>query len=149
MQVAVYVSALQAREPAELQLLLEAGACLLDELLHGDAGPGLDGQRGQPAEDPGLERGGGDLRGGLLEQVGLRHEVGLAVQLEQHARLGAVQLGGDQAVGRRAGGPLARVLDALDAQQLDRAVDVAFGFRERVLAVGRCRRRNPYIILLW
>src|SRR5579859_5106665 len=40
-QVGLDVAALEADEPAELELLLQARARLLDELLDGDAGPGL------------------------------------------------------------------------------------------------------------
>src|SRR6185312_4737222 len=62
-------------------------------------------------------------------------EVGLAVQLDEHAGPGAVEFGHDQAVGRGAGGALVHVLGALEPEQFDRGLDVAVGFGERVLAV--------------
>src|ERR1700722_19812192 len=134
-QVELDVAALEADDPAELELLLQARARLLDDLLDGGAGPGLGAQQGQAVGRLALDGRVDDLLGGLLEQGGLGHEVGLAVQLDQDARLGAVQLRSDQAVGRGAGGPLARVLDALDPEQLDRVAEVAIGLGERVLAV--------------
>src|SRR5271169_99264 len=134
-QVGLYVSALEAGEPAELELLLQARARLLDELLDGRARLGLSAQQGQPVGRLAVDGGLRDLCGRLLEQGGLGHEVGLAVQLDQHAFLGTAELRGDQAVGRGAGGPLARILDALDAEQLDRVLEVAIGLGERVLAV--------------
>src|SRR6185369_8934282 len=134
-QVARHVAALEPGEPAELQLLLQARAGLVDQLLDGGARAGLGGQQGQPVGDLGGDRGLRDLRGCLLEQVGLRDEVRLAVQLDQHAGLGAVEVGHDQAVGRGAGGALVHVLGALKPKQLDRRLDVAVGFIECVLAV--------------
>src|ERR1700750_2648417 len=134
-QVARHVAALEPGEPAELQLLLQARAGLVDQLLDGGARAGLGGQQGQPVGDLGEDRGLRDLRGCLMEQVGLRDEVRLAVQLDQHAGLGAVKVGHDQAVGRGAGGALVHVLGALEPKQLDRRLDVPVGFIECVLAV--------------
>src|SRR5581483_5450152 len=76
-----------------------------------------------------------DVGGDLLEQVGLRDEVGLAVQLHKDARAGAVELGRDQAIPGRPGGALARVLGALHAEQLDRCLEVTIGLLQCVLAV--------------
>ena len=135
MQVGLDVAAFEADEPAELELLLQARARRLDELLDGGAGLGFGGQQGEAVGRLALDGGVGDLLRGFLEQGGLGHEVGLAVQLDQHARVGTVELRGDQAVSRGAGGPLARVLDALDAEQLDRVLEVALGLAERVLAI--------------
>ena len=112
-QVAGHVAALEAGVAAELELLLDRGAGLLDELLDGLALSGLGGQQGEPVGDLVRQRRLRDLGRQLLELLVLRHEVGLAVQLDQHARAVAVELGGHQAVARRAGGALARVLDAL------------------------------------
>src|SRR5690242_9960849 len=134
-QVARHVAALEPGEPAELQLLLQARAGLVDQLLDGGARAGLGGQQGQPVGDLGGDRGLCDLRSCLLEQVGLRDEVRLAVQLDQHAGLGALELGHDQAVGRGAGGALVHVLGALEPKQLDRRLDIAVGLIECVLAV--------------
>src|SRR6476661_2023715 len=121
-QVARHVAALEPGEPAELQLLLQARAGLVDQLLDGGARAGLGGQQGQPVGDLGGDRGLCDLGGCLLEQVGLRDEVRLAVPLDQHA-------------GRGAGGALVHVLGALEPKQLDRRLDVPVGFIECVLAV--------------
>src|SRR6266568_3966270 len=128
MQVARHVAALEPGEPAELQLLLQARAGLVDQLLDGGARAGLGGQQRQPVGDLGGDRGFRDLPSCLLEQVGLRDEVRLAVQLDQHAGPGAVEFGHDQAVGRGA-------LGALEPEQLDRRLDVAVGFIECVLAI--------------
>src|SRR4030095_10132161 len=57
-------------------------------------------------------------------------EVGLAVELEQR-RAGVAH----DAVRGGAAGPLADVLRALDAQELDGLVEVAVGLVERLLAV--------------
>src|SRR6266536_2965370 len=135
MQVARHVAALEPGEPAELQLLLQARAGLVDQLLDGGARAGLGGQQRQPVGDLGGDRGFRDLPSCLLEQVGLRDEVRLAVQLDQHAGPGAVEFGHDQAVGRGAGGALVHVLGALEPEQLDRRLDVAVGFIECVLAI--------------
>src|SRR6266581_7382831 len=134
-QVARHVSAVEPGEPAELQLLLQARACFLDELLDRGARPGLRGQQRQPVGDPGLAGRARDLGGHLLEQVGLGDEVGLAVQLDEHAGLGTVEFGRHQAVGRGAGGPLVHVLGALEPEQLDRGLQVAVRLAQRVLAV--------------
>src|SRR5690348_14002354 len=69
-QVAGHVAALEPGVPAELELLLKAGAGLLDELFDGGARAGLRGQQRQPVGHLGLARGLGDLPGHLLEQVG-------------------------------------------------------------------------------
>ncbi len=70
------------------------------------------------------------------------HEVGVAVDLDQHSHLGAgVHIGLDGALGGHA---LAEVLDLLallDAQDLDRLLDVAAGLGERLLAVHHARAR--------
>src|SRR5215472_7299525 len=90
-QVAGHVAAFEQGVPAELQLLLERGSCLLDELLGRGAGPYLQPQQRQPVEGPARQRGGGDVGRDLLEELGLGHEIGLTVQLNEDARAGAVQ----------------------------------------------------------
>src|SRR5579859_240386 len=68
-QVGLDVARSEADEPAELELLLQARARLLDELLHGDAGPGLGAQQGQAVGPLAADGGVGDLLRGLLEQT--------------------------------------------------------------------------------
>ena len=83
-----------------------------------------------------------DLAGELLEVVVAGDEVGLALDLDQHADLAAgVDVGGDDALARC----LARALRgrglALDSQELDRLVGVAIGLLQRGLAVHHRRAR--------
>src|SRR5215216_3137193 len=83
----------------------------------------------------------GDLMGQALELVGLGHEVGLAVELDQHAelgwqvRVGRVQVGVDDALGGAAPGPLLHAGLAALAQQLGGLVQVAARLPQRVPAV--------------
>src|SRR6185312_10191901 len=134
-QVGGHVAALKHGVAAELELLLDRGAGVLDQLLDGLAvlrdGP----EQGQPVGRPVRQRRLRDLGRQLLEALVLRHEVGLAVQLDQNARGRAIELGDHQAVGGGPVGPLARVLDALLAQDLDGLVEVAVGLAQGVLAV--------------
>src|SRR5581483_8288317 len=134
-QVAGHVAALEPGEPAEFQLLLQAGAGLLDQLGDRDAGLGLGLEQRRLVLRLGRDGRLRDVGGDLLEQVGLRDEVGLAVQLHKDARAGAVELGRDQAIPGRPGGALARVLGALHAEQLDRCLEVTIGLLQCVLAV--------------
>ena len=82
----------------------------------------------------------GDLHGEvadeLLELVGAGHEVGLAVDLDQHADAAAgVDVAGDEALAGVAAGLLRRGGEALLAQLRDGLVHVAAGLLERALAV--------------
>src|SRR5215211_4707382 len=83
----------------------------------------------------------GDLMGQALELVGLGHEVGLAVELDQHAelgwqvRVGRVQVGVDDALGGAAPGALLHAGLAALAQQLGGLVQVAARLPQRVPAV--------------
>src|SRR5215216_4669920 len=83
----------------------------------------------------------GDLVGQALELVGLGHEVGLAVELDEHAqlgrqvRVGGVQVGLDDALGGAAPGPLLDPRLAGLAQQLGRPIQVAARLTQRVPAV--------------
>jgi hypothetical protein len=79
--------------------------------------------------------GGGDVGRHLLEELGLGHEVGLTVQLNEDPGAGAVQLRGDKPVGSDPAGPLAHVLGALHPEDLDRGVEVPVGLLQRLLAV--------------
>src|SRR6266516_358766 len=105
-QVAGHIAALEQGVAAEFQVLLERGSRFLDELLSRRAGADLHPQQGQPVGGPVGQRGGGDVGRHLLEELGLGHEVGLAVQLDEDARAGAVQDRGDEPVGRDPAGPL-------------------------------------------
>src|SRR5215475_9164629 len=134
-QVAGYIAALEQGVPAEFQLLLERGARLLDELLGRRAGPNLDPEQCQPVGRPVRQRGVRDIGRHLLEQFGLGHEVGLAVELDKDPGAGTVQLRGDEPVGRDAAGPLPDVLGALHAKDLDGGVEVPAGLLKRLLAV--------------
>src|SRR5699024_4492576 len=66
----------------------------------------------------------------LLELLVLGHEIGFAVELDQHAALT-----GDEPLGRGTLGTLAHILGALDAQEFDGLVEVAGVFFERLLAI--------------
>src|SRR6185312_9708433 len=134
-QVGGHVAALKHGVAAELELLLDRGAGVLDQLLDGLAVLRDSPEQGQPVGRPARQRRLRDLGRQLLEALVLRHEVGLAVQLDQDTSRRAVERGGHQAVGSGPVGPLARVLDALLAQDLDGLVDVAVGLGKGVLAV--------------
>ena len=84
--------------------------------------------------------GGGDVHGDVahqrLELVGAGHEVGLAVDLDQHADLAAgVDVGADHALGGDAAGLLGGARQALLAQVVDGLLHVALGLDQGVLAV--------------
>src|SRR5829696_1748012 len=121
--------ALEDGEPAEHELLADAGGLALDERGDGLA-VGLGGQQRLGVGRPRLQR---DVEQALGErhEVGvLGDEVGLAVELEQRA-----VLADDDAVGRGALEALADVLGTLDAQELDGLVVVAVGLGQGLLAV--------------
>src|SRR5215211_3419916 len=91
-----------------------------------------------------LRAGGRDLHGHLarelLEVVVAGHEVGLAVDLDEHADLlRRVHVRGDDALGGLALTALGGLGLALDAQDLDGLVHVAVGFLEGLLAVHHPR----------
>src|SRR5712691_6930836 len=138
-QVARDIAALEPGEPADVQLLLERGASLLDELGSGAARPHLKAEHREPVRRACSPRGPGNVGRHLLEQVSLCDEVRLAVELEEHAGAGAVQLRGDQAVGGGPLGPLIDILGALDPQGLNRGLVIAARIHERVLAVEHAR----------
>src|SRR5262249_25292709 len=72
----------------------------------------------------------------LLELVRLGHEIGLAVDLDQHADLAApMDVGADRSVGGDAGRPLRCLRESLLAQEPERFVEIALGLAERFLAV--------------
>src|SRR3954454_17131361 len=78
----------------------------------------------------------------LLEVVVARDEVGLAVDLDEHADLpGRVHIALDDALGRRAGAALGGLRLTLHAQDLDRLVDLTARLDQRVLAVHHPRAR--------
>src|SRR3954453_19679187 len=81
-----------------------------------------------------------DVLGERDEVVVARDEVGVAVDLEQHADLAVgVDVGLHGALGGLAAGELRRATEPLDTQQLDRLVDVAAGLGERPLAIHHPR----------
>src|ERR1700722_18813347 len=140
-QVGSDVATLEEGVPAQLDLLLERGAGLLDVLLDRGPGPEFQPEQGQPVGGPLLQGHAGDLRGQGLEHVGLGHEVGLAVELEEHPGVRAVELRGHQPVRGGAGSPLAYVLGALDPEELHGDVEVAVGLLKSTLAVHHSRGR--------
>src|SRR5512132_4618967 len=83
----------------------------------------------------------GDLVGQALELVGLGHEVGLAVELDQHTQLGrqvrvrGVQVGVDDTLGGAAAGPLLDASLAALTQQLGGSFQVAARLLQGVPAV--------------
>src|SRR5918998_1822147 len=84
----------------------------------------------------------GDLARELLEVLVAGHEVGLAVDLEQHADLaGGVDVALDDALRRGALAALGRVGLSAHAQELDRPVEVAARLLERALAVHHASAR--------
>src|SRR5438876_5904260 len=89
-------------------------------------------------------RGGRHLHGEVLHELlelgRLGDEVGLAVDLDQHADLARrVDVGADRAVGGRARRLLGRLGEPALAQEPDRLLDVARRFAERLLAVEQAR----------
>src|SRR3954453_22714226 len=109
-------------------LLLEDPLLALDELLgHVLLGDPVGPHRGDVL---------GDLACELLEVVGARHEVGLAVDLDQYADLpGRVDVGGHDALGSAAFGALLGLSRALHTEDLDGLVGVAVRLLERALRV--------------
>src|SRR3954447_7886235 len=104
------------------------GAGVLGDLLLGD-----------------VERlGGGDVQRDVAGEGGevlvARDEVGVAVELDEHADLAVgVDIGLHRALGGLAAGELGGTGDALLAQVGDRGVDVAGGLLERLLAIHHPR----------
>src|SRR3954454_18352498 len=89
-------------------------------------------------------RGGGDvhrdLAGERLEVLVAGHEVGVAVDLDEHADLAVgVDVGGDRALGGLAAAHLERLVAQPHAQQLGGGVDVAVGLGQGVLALHHAR----------
>src|SRR4051794_21293198 len=83
-----------------------------------------------------------DLAGEGLEVLVAGHEVGVAVDLDQHADLAVgVDVGGDGALGGLAAAHLQRLVAEAHAQQLDGLVEVAVGLLQRRLAVHHARAR--------
>ena len=124
---------LEAGDPADLDLLAEQRAGVVEDLLERLAVD--DDLLG--VVDP--ARAVDDAVGEGDEPVALGDEVGLAVELEQRAALALLDDGGDEAVAGRAPLALRDALEALDAQDLDGLVVVAVGLDEGVLAVGHAR----------
>ena len=91
-----------------------------------------------------LRVGGGDVHADLLDEVlevvGARHEVRLAVHLDEDADLAAqVDVAADHALRRGAAGALGRLRQAALAEQGDRLVHVAVRLGQRRLALHHAR----------
>src|SRR5690242_16207158 len=113
-------------EHAQLGLLGVLGDVVLGDPLDGRAGGDVQG----------------DLAGEADEVVVTRHEVGVAVDLDEHADLAVgVDVGLHGALGGLAAAHLERLVAEADAQQLDGGVEVAVGLAERLLAVHHARAR--------
>jgi len=81
-----------------------------------------------------------DLAREVLEVVVLGDEVGLAINLDEHADLAVgMDVARDDALAGDAFASLRGLCLTLDAQDLDRLVHVAVGLGERLLAVHRSR----------
>src|SRR6185437_3288613 len=96
------------------------------------------------AADVGDGRGGGDLQGDVARELDevlvVGDEVGVAVDLDQHADARAgVDVGLHGALGGLALAEILDLLALLHAQDLDRPVDVALGLGEGFLAVHHAR----------
>src|SRR6478672_7593296 len=126
--------ALEAGDPADLDLLADGRVGLVEQLLDGPAVPeraleervGVGGTGGHGLRE--------DLVGEGDELLTLGDEVRLAVDLDQRADAVA-GLGGHEAVGGRAALTLRDALEALDAQDLDGLGAVAVGLVEGLLDV--------------
>src|SRR6266508_2155635 len=139
------VGALEARHPTEADVLAQLGAERLDRVGHGAAVErlGLDTVVAVPRDLAGE-------RGHELTEVGaLRHEVGLAGELDQRAPV-AVDDHVDCPLLGGAPGSLLLLGDALGPQPVLGRVEVAAGLLERLLAVhhpgaGRLAQRGDVL----
>ena len=121
----------------ELDVLMEEGRGLVDGVLDG-TGLGRGGQDFGLVGSLGLDHVRDHLIAELDELRGLGHEVGLCVELDRIAGLPCVgldHLGGDQTFLGLAAFTGAGGLDATGADDLLGAIDVAFGFCQRLLDV--------------
>src|SRR5690606_6074090 len=140
-QVAGHLLAGDAGDAAHDELLAERGGVLVDESADGRA-VHRGGEEGLDVGGAGGDRGREDLLGEGDEDLVLRDEVGLGVELDHDAGLaGAVgdDLEGDEAVG---GGPtlaLGHALQALDPDDLGGLLGVAVGLVESLLHVHHAR----------
>src|SRR5260221_4859923 len=139
-QVAGDIAAREPGEPAHLDLLLERGPRLLDQFLGRLARPDFQAEHGQPVPGARRQRRLGDVGRYLLEQLGLRDEIGLAVYLEEHTIAVPLHRCRDQAISCGPLGPLRDVLRAFDAQDLYRAL-VIRGLHQGVPAIKHTRAR--------
>ena len=128
------VARLEANHPAERHVLAQLRGELRERLAHRGA---LEGKRG----DVGVALGRDELRDRRhrAREVGaLGDEVGVAVQLDDHADV-AVDDRLDRALGGLAVGELPRLAEALLAEPVHRALEIAFALLERLLAVHHPR----------
>src|SRR5690606_30327670 len=133
---AVAGGGLEDLEPADVDLLADLAGHVGDGLAERAAA--LEGERVQRVEVGGAlaEDEVGDLVGESGEVLVARDEVGLGVDLDDHAEgLVVSRGGGDDALGGLAVGALVGDLLTLLAEDLDGGVEVAVGFGEGLLAV--------------
>src|SRR5690606_1020365 len=126
-----------ASDPAHDELLAERRSEVVDDSLHGRVAGGSREERLRVLRTRG-DRGREDLVRERDELLVLRHEVRLAVDLDEDARLPGVRVDhgtGDEAVGSRTSLALADALESLDADDLERLLGVAVGLVEGLLDV--------------
>jgi hypothetical protein len=127
---------LEALHATRDHVLADGGDQARKVILHGLAAGDLG--RSQLLDAVHVQAGLGDRPGGVLETLVARHEVGLGVHLH-HGRGRALAVvangGGDQAFGGHAVGLLGGLGQALGAQPVGRALDVAARLLQRLFAV--------------
>ena len=124
------------RKTADLNVLADGLDLLVQGLLHGLAVLHGTGQQGFHVGGVLLgHRLGGTLHEGL-EGIVFGHEVGLGVDLDDHAHLGGlVDIGHDGALGGDAAGLFGDLGQALFAENINRFVHIALGFHQGLFAV--------------
>ena len=132
-QVEVDVLALNAHDAANLQLLADDGGEGIQAVLDGALTHGGGEQRVEVGSLGG-NGGGQNLVGEVDELLVLGDEVGLGVDLDQHAD-GAVGLRGQQAGGGLAALALGQGLQALQADDLESLLGVAVGLGQSLLDI--------------
>ncbi len=124
--------------PANLLVLADGGYIVGELVAHGSAIGVVEVLQSFDVIARCLERGFGDLADEILEPVVLGDEIGLGVDLDRNPG-GALDGDADQALGRGAAGLLLRGGQALGAQRVDRALEVAVAFDERLLGIHHAR----------
>ena len=132
-QVEVNILALNAHDAANLELLADDGSEGVQAILDGALAHG-GGEQCVQVGSLGGDGGGQDLVGEVDELLVLGDEVGLRVDLDQHAD-GAVGLSGQQAGGGLAALALGQGLQALQADDLEGLLGVAVGLGQSLLDI--------------